>query len=94
MSAAPPAVCSRATRLPVPAATALLPVACARSISQPINFLLCPIQIPLRNKLEALGLLVLRRVGHSVSSSTAVAETAPFVQRNLQQVDFQGLSDW
>ena len=57
--------------------------------AQPVIFLLRPIQLSFRNKLDALRLPVSRRAGQLVSSNPTVAETAPFVQRNLQAGRFQ-----
>ena len=62
--------------------------------AQPVVFLLRPIQLSFRNKLDALRLPVSGGLGQPVSSNPTVAETAPFVQRNLQEADFRGLSGW
>ena len=61
---------------------------------QPVIFLLRPVQLAFRNKLDALRLSVCQRAGQLVSSNPKVAETAPFVQQNLQAADFRCLSGW
>src|SRR5215469_11369713 len=79
-------VCSHATRLPVPAAVAPPPAVGARSLSAAGQSPAALAQDPASERTRCSRAPGLRRAGQLVSSNLTVAETAPFVQRNLQAI--------
>ena len=89
-----PDACWHAMLLPVPAATAQSPVAGARSLSVAGQSPAAPGPGPVSEQTRCSRAAGLRRVGRLVSSNPTIAETTPFVQRNLQTTDFRGLSGW
>src|SRR6266849_5283047 len=88
------AACWRATLLLVPDAGAQFPVSDGHFLCVAGQSPAAPGPVRVSEQTRRSQAVCRQRADQLVSSTPTVAETVPFVQRNLRDADFRGLSGW